>query len=1098
MSDDEITTKGPRVVVLARAGVNYVEWLESIRDLLAIKRLLPYVKYDAEGEPAKQRPVLPEKGDITEKMMEAVEDYDLKCAQALGYIRPSLGVNKRSIQGIDHPAKALNKIREIHSQTTKFDIQILIDEFVNLRPFGDDFEGYMAKLDTVVEGLEANGIHRGDVELMNQWFVSLLSYPEGHPYHKVGEFTQANMNLGLDVKKEAVERMILAAYRGITNKEIAETEEEKAFQAMAAKFGYAKIGTGTGTGTGGIAGVGRRTFSDGVDTRTCRCCGQKGHLARDCPRAEPNGCHSCGKSGHRAPTCPHPEAVAFRQRAYGGGGSGPGFRGGERAAAAVSSFDAAMQSMTLYKRQPDQALNMTEKAYTLATKKMTTLIDSGCSRHMFGMKRFFDLSPNYRRMTAPVMVGNGQVIYAEGMGDIFLMIEVGGKTAELHLANCLYVPQLSSNLISISQLDKAGSDIMFTEGKAILKRNNKMTLIGKMLDTNLYEVNAKPPTLPKLESANMASTSASGNIWHQRLGHLGGNSLRNLKDSVDGLTQTTVPHQCKSCILGKMTRARFPDSSSRSTEPLQLITFDLAGPFDDAIGGAKYFMIMVDDYSKYYHVELLRTKSEATRWLKQVLIQWENQLSRSVKVLRSDGGGEFDNRAISQFCEEKGIRAQMTTARTPEQNGAAERAVRTIKEGTRTLLIDSGLSNKYWGAAAKNFAYVRNRTRTATTGDKTPIELFTGKRPSVSHLRVFGCVAYMHIPKEDRIGQTWKPKAKRCIFLGYGDDELKAKKAWTLFDPYILKKHVTIHVKFCEDQRWADRKVSVPKGDIFFQDISPAIGEAGSRVDEAESETLEAQQEVGEAQPEIGEAKQEIGEAEAGPPEIGTGEDQHIRTDDDHKIDEDRSLTPPMPSPPSRIPTPVGQPDGRKKGTGIWKNYEYVPVPAQGSLIPQILPDGSRRSRQPPQRFRDRAAIAHEPKLEDILDQVFLTLAEMDPADPVYLDAKLDEMASMAKNEVWTLVPRQTGQPKPISVRWVCTMKDLPDGTQKPKARLVARGYTQKAGIDYQEIFAPVVKLESIRYIIARACQRQMVLSQGDVKTAFLSSSMEGETIYIE
>jgi hypothetical protein len=802
--------------------------------------------------------------------------------------------------------------------------------------------------------------------------------------------------------------------------------------------------------------------------------------------------------------------VAYRQRH--GGGSGPGFRGGERAAVAVSSFDAAMQSMTLYQRQPDQALNITEKAYSLATRKMTTLIDSGCSRHMFGMKRFFDLSPNYQRMTAPVMVGNGQVIYAEGMGDIFLTIEVGGKKAELHLANCLYVPQLSSNLISISQLDKAGSDIMFTEGKAILRKNNKMTLIGKMLDTNLYEVNAKSLALPKMDSANTASISGLGNIWHQRLGHLGGNSIRNLKDSVDGFDQMIVPHQCESCILGKMTRAQFPDSSSRSTEPLQLITFDLAGPFDEAIGGAKYFMIMVDDYSKYYHVELLRTKSEATRWLKQVLTQWENQLSRSVKVLRSDGGGEFDNRAISQFCEEKGIRAQMTTARTPEQNGAAERAVRTIKEGTRTLLIDSGLSNKYWGAAAKNFAYVRNRTRTAKTGEKTPIELFTGKRPSVSHLRVFGCVAYMHIPKEDRVGQIWKPNAKRCIFLGYGEEELKAKKAWTLFDPYALKKHVTVHVKFCEDQRWADQKTNIAKGDIFFQDISPAIGEAelivgeeaqpvdpeigeagprideaGPRINEAEPEILDPRPEIGEAQPEIGEAEREMGEVEReigeAEPEIGEAPVQPAG---------------PIPLPPSRIPVPVDQQSTRKKGTGIWKNYEYVPVPAQGSGIPQVLPDGARRSRQAPKRFHERAVIAHGPKLEDILDQAFLTSAEMNPADPIYLDAKLDEMASMAKNQVWTLVPRQTGQPKPISVRWVCTMKDLPDGSQKPKARLVARGYTQKAGIDYQEIFAPVVKLESIRYIIARACQRQMVLSQGDVKTAFLSSSMEGETVYIE
>jgi len=318
----------------------------------------------------------------------------------------------------------------------------------------------MARLDTVVEGLEANGLQREDVEIMAQWSKCLRSYPEGHPYFKAGEFLQSNITMGVDVKKESVERMILAAYRDIANKEIAEKDEEKAFQAMAAKFGYAKIGTpGVGFGTGG---VGRRTFGTGTrtgtDTRTCRCCGQRGHIARECPQAEPNGCHSCGKAGHRAPTCPHPDMVAYRQR-HGGGGSGPGFRGGERAAAAVSSFDAAMQSMTLYQRQLDQALNITEKAYSLATRKMTTLIDSGCSRHMFGMKRFFDLSPNYQRMTAPVMVGNGQVIYAEGMGDIFLTIEVGGKKAELHLANCLYVPKLSSNLISISQLDKAGSDM---------------------------------------------------------------------------------------------------------------------------------------------------------------------------------------------------------------------------------------------------------------------------------------------------------------------------------------------------------------------------------------------------------------------------------------------------------------------------------------------------------------------------------------------------------------------------------------------------------------------------------------------------------------
>lgn len=124
-----------------------------------------------------------------------------------------------------------------------------------------------------------------------------------------------------------------------------------------------------------------------------------------------------------------------------------------------------------------------------------------------------------------------------------------------------------------------------------------------------------------------------------------------------------------------MTRASFPSSGSRTTAPLELLSVDLAGPFDALIGGACYFMVVVDDFSKLYHVSLLSNKSDATESLQRLISLWENQLSTTVKVIRSDNGGEFDNKTLAKFFAGKGIQQQMTTAQTPEQNGAAERAV---------------------------------------------------------------------------------------------------------------------------------------------------------------------------------------------------------------------------------------------------------------------------------------------------------------------------------------------------------------------------------------------------------------------------------------
>lgn len=174
------------------------------------------------------------------------------------------------------------------------------------------------------------------------------------------------------------------------------------------------------------------------------------------------------------------------------------------------------------------------------------------------------------------------------------------------------------------------------------------------------------------------------------------------------------------------------------------------------------------------------------------------------------------------------------------------------------------------------------------TGDKTALELFTGEKPKVGHLRVFGSVAYVHVPKEDRVGNVWAPKALRCVFLGYGDDDDKAKKAWVLYDPYRKKRHVSTHVHFEESQRWADRRGEFTQG-------HPMTGEVV--VDDSESTT--------------GEEPGDRGSDEMGPPP-----------------NEDLSET-----------NPQEDPVVRRTG-GVWGgNWDYEPAAAERSFQPTVLPN---------------------------------------------------------------------------------------------------------------------------------------------------------------
>ena len=154
----------------------------------------------------------------------------------------------------------------------------------------------------------------------------------------------------------------------------------------------------------------------------------------------------------------------------------------------------------------------------------------------------------------------------------------------------------------------------------------------------------------------------------------------------------------------------------------------------------------------------------------------ENESGKKLKVLRTDGGGEYTSTEFEDFLESAGIRHEQTVPKTPEQNGVAERMNRTLVESVRSMLADAHLPHKFWAEALSTAVYLRNRSPTKAVSHKTPYEAWMAKKPSFSHLWVFGCKPYAHVPKDER-GKL-DHKAKPCILVGYGTET----KGYRLYD----------------------------------------------------------------------------------------------------------------------------------------------------------------------------------------------------------------------------------------------------------------------------------------------------------------------------
>ena len=201
---------------------------------------------------------------------------------------------------------------------------------------------------------------------------------------------------------------------------------------------------------------------------------------------------------------------------------------------------------------------------------------------------------------------------------------------------------------------------------------------------------------------------------------------------------------------GKFSKTSFKAKKVVSTSrPLELLHIDLFGPMKTAsINGKKYGLVIVDDYSRWTWVKFLRHKDESHSVFASFCSQVQNEKSCKIVRVRSDHGGEFENKDFEKLFDENGISHDFSCPRTPQQNGVVERKNRTLQEMAHTMIQETGMAKHFWAEAVNTACYVHNRVFIKPILSKTPYEPWKNKKPNISYFHSFGCVCFMLNTKE--------------------------------------------------------------------------------------------------------------------------------------------------------------------------------------------------------------------------------------------------------------------------------------------------------------------------------------------------------------
>ncbi|GJU66069.1 putative ribonuclease H-like domain-containing protein [Tanacetum coccineum] len=377
------------------------------------------------------------------------------------------------------------------------------------------------------------------------------------------------------------------------------------------------------------------------------------------------------------------------------------------------------------------------------------IFDSGCSRSM---------TCNMERLDDFQEFQGGKVTFGGGEGRITGKGTI--RTPTLDFENVYYVKELQQfNLFSISQIFDKKNRVLFTDtdclmlSKDFMLPDESMVVLRVPRKHNLYTINLNS-LCPR---GNLACLVAKASVdesvkWHRRMSHV---NYKNMNRLVKGNLVRGLPpklfkndHTCVACCKGKQHKASYKAINvvCSISEPLQLLHMDLFGPTSIRSIDHKYYcLVITDDYSR-------------------------------------------------KPVEQKGIKRDYSNARTPQQNGVAERKNRTLIEAARTMLADSKLPTMFWTEAVRTACYVLNRVLVTSPHNKTPYALLTGNIPSVSHFKPFGCHVTI-LNTSDHLGK-FDGKADEGYIVGYS----ASNRAYRVYNVPNKRVEETMNLRYLEEK----------------------------------------------------------------------------------------------------------------------------------------------------------------------------------------------------------------------------------------------------------------------------------------------------------
>jgi transposase InsO family protein len=853
-----------------------------------------------------------------------------------------------------------------------------------------------------------------------------------------------------------------------------------------------------------------------AETRKCYNCGQVGHLRRDCkkkPKKEQKSDSEDenqrqGKSRERK----HYQKKRSSRKAP---------RGKARAAKEDSETESSDETNSgkeeayrVEARISDKFEHLIDEEACRTKGGYDPVVDSGATSSCSPDIEFFETLD--RRYSGRLGTA-GKTTKIAGKGTMKILLS-SGKI--LRIMDVLYVPSLSQTLLSTQALYADGIwNEHVEEGYRFFRKRGEILARGYNIGRTSYLgwVKDRNALVVRSSGKNHESVRIVNEIdWkqlHRRFGHPGRKRMRTLIRKMgyvwDKNEYKEALKKCEVCIQAKSVKDQNRKPVPRASRPLKRVYMDFWGPYihESNSEGLKYYLSLTDDHTRFSWVYL--TKDRTTETVKKILEEWlvksEREKELSLLSLRTDNAKEFQ--ALKPWARGKGIKIEFIESYTPPQNGVAERLNRLLLETARAILIDSDTPKNYWPRAIRMANYIRNRTITVEKTGKTPFELWMGHEPNISKLRTPFCKVWFHTRTTDKL----EPRAIEGTFIGYDSSQnhyyvmaLKDRKIHRVTNPIFLEDvkgfisnesgerdlYTDPSYQVAYDQGHRDERDSEGQSDTRNSGITlenpiyPSSSQAGGH--EIEDNIIN---------PSLNEASGQ---------EIDDEDPPHQEPIQPYETEPRRS---------GRVRTPTQQAVESQQTEEI---YGRKPRAQQRREEREKAKDSSQRiTEREMRKTRDVAnlAIAIELFLGDFDDYASKAIeikgrtiprptsyeeAVNDPDyGPQWREAIKLELDNLIRFGTWRYVKRPKDK-KVVSTKWVFLVKETPDGRiERFKARLVARGFSQQEGLDFEDTFAPVIRLESLRVLFAIAVLYGLKAHLLDATNAYVGSQIDKQ-IFME